>query len=539
MIRPKNKNGELETVNSHVVATMDRRMFLRSTLGAWFAIPFLPSLLMRPMEAFAATGPTGSTPTSAFLFFSMNGFTHHRLFRFDPSLTSQMVQHTNGPRVLDLDKVKNDNIGSALNYLKPYFSDLNINIGSSWSSDDDRLGEGAGHDGLHKALTGYAQLNQANAKSMDGYIATKFKSDPITRPSKFDIVDYTNIFNGSPNPPLGTGFSKLRMLRSQGGASSLTQLHSALFGGIYPSGPDADRHKANRNTVLDALSESYKAVSSSLSASNRISLDAHIDGLTEIHKQNNTIYNCTIPSGMPYPAPDVVYDQDQFPLAQYVNQLSVAALACGLSRTFIYNMGPYTQAWHGSSHMPNDIGADWMVNGLVNGPFKTMADLAGLLKARINPITGKDLFSETTMSLQNEYGSPGCGGLFGNYYCNPNHEHSLHGNTMLLLGGANGRVQNGVLVDWFDNIGYFKGAPGTWENTGTLNYSGYTLGLCAQQQVQTTYLRGVFDIPDSEIFINDNFGNMGQKTGDYPVPDSSTVFGRKRTDMLPFLIKSA
>jgi hypothetical protein len=536
-------NRLIETVNSNVVATMSRRMFIRSALGMSFSIPFLPSLLS---SGFAYAQNQLPVPSSAIIFLGMSGYNHGRFFKLDRNtIEPLMIKQPTGARTLDLRLLKElpaDKIGPVFSFLRNYLDDLHISVGHSYIS---TIGAEA-HDNMSKAMTGYSEgylkdpLNYQSIKSLDSYVVQKFNENFSLKANKFDVVDLGGIFAGNPfDRPIGRAISGVRKLSSASGNYTLMSMYDSLFGSINPGDANAARTRLNRDTVLNALLESYRSVKSKVGSSDRISLEAHVDGLAEITKQNKLISSCEVSpkSTTQDPAVDIIVDQS--PLSTLMNQLTAGSLACGVSRVFIYDMGPYSSAWHGWSHGLEAQSADAMTKGIINSQLKTMAHLGDLLKDRINPNTGKSLFYETSMSFQSEFGSTTSGGLFSQSFVGNTHEHSLHGNLMLLLGGHNGRVNNGKLVNWFDEDGYYKNQPFT-SSPGTLR-NGQTLGLCAQQQVLATYLRGVFDVPAEQIYINGNFGHMGYAThpsfpGLWDVPDVSIAYGRKKTDLIPHML---
>ena len=212
-----NKNKSKKT--DSVVYNADRRMFLRSSLGYVVAIPFLPSLIAFEDRALAAFDET-TIPGSAFFFYGINGYPHHRLLNLDNNNFGRFVKHARGSRSLAL----NDIVGSMprmLQMLSPHFGDLAIHIGATYTNKNFTSGSGASHEptddgtaGLTRAKTAYhGPRLPPEAKGIDARAASIFRQRSDAAALRYDIVDLSDVFSGLPSSLVGFGYLNLIQLR--------------------------------------------------------------------------------------------------------------------------------------------------------------------------------------------------------------------------------------------------------------------------------------------------------------------------------------
>lgn len=232
-----------------------------------------------------------------------------------------------------------------------------------------------------------------------------------------------------------------------------------LFRRLFPS-----TGTQQRAPIVDKVLENYRRLRTNtrLSRADRDRLDDHIQRVSELQRRINTMATCTTPSAPPAPyatagsgavtynAPFAQNPVEQAAWYRVMNDLIVAAFACGMSRIAVGlinpNLSTYAGDWHQDVAHQADV-ADGMRQDVLwhsyNAFFKDIfLDLAAKLDG-VNVGTGKTLLDQSMVCWTQECGQ---------------RTHDYRDAAVVGFGGAGGRLATGIGVDYRNLNLRFEGA---------------------------------------------------------------------------------
>jgi len=223
----------------------------------------------------------------------------------------------------------------------------------------------------------------------------------------------------------------------------------ALFRRLFPT-----TGAQQRAPVVDRVLENYRRLRANprLSRLDRDRLDDHLQRVSELQRRIGTMGACTTPSApaapyatassgaVTYNPPFARNPTEQAAWFRVMNDLVVAAFACGMSRIAVGliqpNLSTYAGDWHQDVAHQSNV-ADGLRQDVLwrsyNAFFKDIfLDLAVKLDG-VNVGTGKTLLDQAMMVWTQESG---------------HQTHDFRDSVVVGFGGAGGRLNTGLAVDY-------------------------------------------------------------------------------------------
>lgn len=233
----------------------------------------------------------------------------------------------------------------------------------------------------------------------------------------------------------------------------------ALFRRLFPM-----TGTMQRAPIVDKVLENYRRVRANprLSRADRDRLDDHIQRISELQRRVSSTAMCTPPSApvapyataslgaVTYNAPFARNPPEQAAWYRVMNDLVVAAFACGLSRIAVGlispNLSTYAGDWHQDVAHQAD-GLDGLRQDILWRSYQAFfrdifLDLAAKLDA-VNVGTGRTLLDQAMVCWTQESGP---------------RTHDYRDGVVVGFGGAGGRLNTGLAVDYRNQLLRFEPA---------------------------------------------------------------------------------
>lgn len=199
--------------------------------------------------------------------------------------------------------------------------------------------------------------------------------------------------------------------------TSPREVFERLFGADVANTPEAQRRRARRQSVLDAVLGEYAALSREVSATDRRRLDAHATAIRELELQLDTVNHpgpgCVVPHSPTEPS---LTQPTSYPeLLRLQRELLVLALACDVTRVASLQLScaasPVVFSWlghardhHELSHRFGERGVREELFGITRWYASQLAALLGALAATPD-VGGGTLLDRTLVVWGNEMGA--------------------------------------------------------------------------------------------------------------------------------------
>lgn len=331
---------------------LSRRQVLRGILGGAgvsIALPVLDAMLDDHGEVFAQT--MTAPPKRLGVFFFGNGV---RLDQWTPARTGASWE-------LSAELAPFEDV-------KPY---LNVVSGYRAKAGYGRRGH---HDGAAAILSGHPFIELPHAETS---YSSKFGGPTI------DQVAADAIGRGTLFPSIQVGCSK-RVTTGEGPSLQFAShrgpdapvapeynpraLFDRLFASFTPASTEDPTNRL-RGSVLDAVREDARRLSSRLGAKDRMRLDQHLTGIAQLQREISALppvltQQCTVPAAPTETNADVMGLEPMEEAHRAMTELIVLAFACDLTRVvsymftggvggIIYHMLGATTEQHGLTHEPD------------------------------------------------------------------------------------------------------------------------------------------------------------------------------------------
>jgi hypothetical protein len=210
--------------------------------------------------------------------------------------------------------------------------------------------------------------------------------------------------------------------------------------------PQDDPSKPVRLGVTDAVLEDFKALKTQLGAADKLRMDAHMQGLSELEKKIQALPPvCALPAKPSQTSDDL---DGITAVNAALGDLIAFAFACDVTRvvSFLFGGGAseagFTEIGLSSQHM---LSHNHSTNALSStGPYQESGEVSDMHKGVVYQMQKLAYLVEKLKSTPDGFG----GNLLDNTVvlassdCSEGFSHSIHDQPILLIGGGGGRLKH-------------------------------------------------------------------------------------------------